>query len=89
MNENIHKTVESLPLGLYFVSDATYTLSEKMLIHFTGSQRIEHNINTFNFHLSTLRIIVEMSFGFLFRKFHTSERFGISLRNESCYYHVM
>ena len=54
MATELRDTIEALPLGLYFVGDAAYTLSERLLILFTGSQRENPSNDTFNFHLSQL-----------------------------------
>ena len=69
MATELRDTIEALPLGLYFVGDAAYTLSERLLIPFTGSQRENLNNDAFNFHLSQLRIRIEMAFGRLVIKF--------------------
>jgi hypothetical protein len=61
--------IENLPAGLYIVGDAAYTLTEKLLIPFTGSQQLDPKIDIFNVHLSQLRIRIEMAFGRLVRKF--------------------
>ncbi|KAL7536885.1 hypothetical protein ACHAXR_007463 [Thalassiosira sp. AJA248-18] len=63
------KTVENLPQGLYAVADAAYSASEKMLIPFTGNDRLDIDRDAFNFYLSQVRIRVEMAFGRLVNKF--------------------
>ena len=49
MAEDLAKTIDSLPLGMHFVGDAAYTLSERLLIPYTGSQRENSNKDAFNF----------------------------------------
>ena len=61
--------IENLPLGMYFVGDAAYTATDRLLTPFTGSQRANPNNDAFNFHLSQMRIRIEMAFGRLVRKF--------------------
>ena len=59
----------SLPPGLFGLGDAAYTLSEHLLIPFTGSDRLDPAQDAFNYYLSQLRIRVEMAFGRLVKKF--------------------
>ncbi|KAL7501923.1 hypothetical protein ACHAXN_000076, partial [Cyclotella atomus] len=61
---------DSLPLGLYFVADAAFPLSEHVLIPFFGSQRFASAANdSLNYYLSQMRIRVEMAFGRMVNKF--------------------
>ncbi|KAL7554114.1 hypothetical protein ACHAWF_017515 [Thalassiosira exigua] len=60
---------DNLPLGLYAVGDAAYTLTENLLIPYSGVDRFLPVHDTFNYYLSQLRIRVEMAFGRLVRKF--------------------
>jgi hypothetical protein len=49
---SIKEALSALPYGLFIVSDAAYTLSEKLLVPFVGSQK-EHPLNdAYNFYLS-------------------------------------
>jgi hypothetical protein len=50
-----------LPTGVFVGGDNAYTLSDTMLVPFSGSQKREPHKRTYNFHLSQLRIRVEMS----------------------------
>ncbi|KAL7524820.1 hypothetical protein ACHAXR_000731 [Thalassiosira sp. AJA248-18] len=68
-SELLKKTVDNLPQGLYAVADAAYTASEKMLIPFTGNDRLDIDRDAYNFYLSQVRIRVEMAFGRLVNKF--------------------
>lgn len=65
----LKEAFDNLPLGLYGVADAAYTLSENMLIPFTGVERLDPAQDSFNYYLSQLRIRVEMAFGRLVNKF--------------------
>ena len=38
--------IDNLPIGLYVVGDAVYTLSEKLMIPFTGPQKQDPNKDT-------------------------------------------
>ena len=70
MADGLKELTENLPLGLYFVGDAAYTLTEKLLIPFYGSQRFSSVYHdAFNYYLSQMRIRVEMAFGRLVNKF--------------------
>ena len=76
MNDNIAfslagslaDTIKGLPPGCFFLGDAAYTLSENLLIPFTGSQRDVPENDSFNFYLSQLRIRIEMTFGWFVSK---------------------
>ena len=72
--EDLKSLIENLPFGLYFVGDAAYTLMENLLVPFIGSQKLDPDNDAFNFHLSQLRIRIEMSFGRLVRKFGILKR---------------
>ena len=52
------------------MADAASTLSEGILVTFTGSTRLDPAKDVFNYYLSQLRIHVEMAFGMLVNKFH-------------------
>ena len=62
------KILDHLEEGDYLLGDAAYPISEKLLVPFTGSQRNDLYQDSFNFHLSQLRIRIEMSFGRLVQK---------------------
>ena len=57
--------LDDLPLGTYIVGDAAYTLTDKCLTPFTGSQRSDPTKDTNTFLLSQVRIRIEMAFGLL------------------------
>ena len=60
--------LDSIPDFHYFLADPAYSLSNKVLVPFTGSQRDNPENDSFNFHLSQLRIRIEMAFGRLVGK---------------------
>ena len=82
MNDNIAYTmcgslpdvISNLPPGLFIVGDAAYSLSDKVLIPFTGSQADVKENDTFNFYLSQVRIRIEMAFGLLVNRFRILKR---------------
>ena len=67
--KDLKELINSLPRGLYVVADAAYTLSESVLVPFTGAHWLNSANDAFNFYLSQLRIRVEMAFGRLVNKF--------------------
>ncbi|KAL7542523.1 hypothetical protein ACHAWF_007216 [Thalassiosira exigua] len=67
--EGLKNVFDSLPVGLYGVADAAYTLSENLLIPYFGAERFDPAHDVFNYYLSQLRIRVEMAFGRLCNKF--------------------
>jgi hypothetical protein len=66
---SLYELIQNLPPGIYIVADAAYTLCEGVLVPFTGSQRDDPVKDSFNFHLSQLRIRIEMAFGLFTNKF--------------------
>ena len=65
----LYDLVEKLPFGLYLVADAAYTLTDQVLVPFTGSQRQDVDKDAYNYFLSQLRIRIEMAFGLLTTNF--------------------
>jgi hypothetical protein len=59
---SIKEALSALPYGLFIVSDAAYTLSEKLLVPFVGSQKKDPLNDAYNFYLSQVRIRIEMAF---------------------------
>ena len=57
--------LDDLPLGAYIVGNSAYTLSDKCLTPFTGSQRSDPTKDAYNIFLSQVRIRIEMAFGSL------------------------
>ena len=66
---DLREEIEKLEIGEFVVGDAAYTVTEHLLIPFTGSQRDVEEQDAFNFYLSQLRIRIEMAFGLLVKKF--------------------
>ena len=76
----LKEVLDALPLGHYAVADAAYTLSECILIPFTGADRLDPAQDSFNYYLSQLRICAEMAFGRLVNIFQIlSEKINGSL----------
>ena len=77
MNDNVGITmcgrlmevINDLPLGRYMLGDAAYTLSERLLIPFSGPSCNKKQNDTFSFYLSQVRIRIEMAFGMLVNRF--------------------
>jgi hypothetical protein len=70
MSNVLKEMVENLPLGLYWLGDAAFPLSDRLLTPFVGVHRHSSPYHdAFNFYLSQLRIRVEMAFGRLVNKF--------------------
>ena len=61
-------TLDTLPLGSFVVGDAAYTLSDKYITPFTGSQRLNPTKDAYNYFLSQVWIRIEMAFGLLTTK---------------------
>ena len=59
----------SLPDRYFMIGDNAYQLSRRMLIPFSGADRLDQHKTVFNFYLSQIRIRIEMSFGLLTSKF--------------------
>ena len=50
----LEQFIQSLPAGIYIVGDAAYTLTDQVLVPFTGSQQDDPDKDAFNFFLSQL-----------------------------------
>jgi hypothetical protein len=61
--------VESLPYGYYIVGDCAYIASNKLLTPYSGRSMGDRSKDSYNFHLSQLRIRIEQLFGMLCNKF--------------------
>lgn len=64
----LSRIVEEFPVGLFLAGDNAYSNSNKLLTPFTRPQTTNSYRDAFNFHLSQLRIRVEMAFGYLVNK---------------------
>jgi hypothetical protein len=60
---NISTLVEQLPTATYVVGDNAYQVTEDLLTPFSGSQKGFIWNDSFNFHLSQVRIKIEQTFG--------------------------
>ena len=49
---SIHKCMMVLPIGIYVVGDATYQVSDDMLVPYTWSQREDQGMDALTFFLS-------------------------------------
>ena len=66
---NLRHWMASLPDRYFMIGDNAYQLSRRMLIPFSGADRLDQHKTVFNFYLSQIRIRIEMSFGLLTSKF--------------------
>ena len=60
--------VEALPLTSYVVGDNAYTPTEHVLVPFSGPEKEDPGNYAYNYHLSQLRIRIEVCFGRLVSK---------------------
>lgn len=60
----LSKAVGRLPKGYYILGDAAYPLSDQLLTPYPG-KNLPLGEDSFNFHLSQLRVKIEQSFGIL------------------------
>eukprot|EP00918_Siedleckia_nematoides_P060367 GHVU01131780.1.p1 GENE.GHVU01131780.1~~GHVU01131780.1.p1 ORF type:complete len:436 (-),score=21.97 GHVU01131780.1:1228-2535(-) len=65
---DLHQLVETLPPGRFVAGDNGFVCTNKMLTPFSGPQGNYPWQDSFNFHLSQLRIRVEQAFGFMTTK---------------------
>jgi DDE superfamily endonuclease len=65
---SLHSIKFKLPLGLYIIGDAAYSVSDQMLVPFTGPNCQNPNKDAYNYFLSQMQIQIEMSFGILTNK---------------------
>jgi hypothetical protein len=72
--QQLSRWVRNLPKGYFIVGDNAYTLSNKLLIPFSGAQKHRPYKRCYNFYLSQLRIRVEMAFGRLSTKWRIFRR---------------
>ena len=64
----LRKWLDGLPDEYFIIGDGAYTLSNRILIPFSGAQKHTTHNRTFNFYLSQMRIRIEMAFGRLSTK---------------------
>ncbi|CAB1105800.1 unnamed protein product [Ectocarpus sp. CCAP 1310/34] len=61
---SLAKAVARLPAGFHIIGDAAYPIGEKLLTPYPG-RLLPAGEDSFNFHLSQLRVKIEQSFGIL------------------------
>jgi hypothetical protein len=66
--EELQDWIDDLPSQYFLVADNAFSLTNKMLVPFSGAQRSEPNKRVFNYFHSQLRIRIEMSFGLMTTK---------------------
>ncbi len=72
--DQLLKWLEAMPPEYYIAGDNAYTLSQKVLIPFSGAKKYDEVNRIFNFYLSQLRVRVEMTFGLLTTKWQILRR---------------
>jgi hypothetical protein len=74
--------INSLPIGNYVIGNNAYVCSENLLTPFSGQQRLESAMDSYNFYLSQLQICIEMTFGQFVNKWGLFKRpLQICLKN--------
>ena len=71
---NLHKLIQSLPLGICAIGDAAYEASEHLVPIYHGVDRLKERNDNFNFFASQLRIRIEMAFGLMQMKWGVLQR---------------
>ena len=66
---SLSDSVNGLPYGYYVVGDCAYIISNKFLTPYSGRNKDDRSKDSFNFHLSQLRIRIEQVFGMIVNKF--------------------
>ena len=80
----LKEAINNLPLGCFFVGDAAYIISDRMLIPFVGPHRSNVDNDAFNFYLSQVHICIEMVFGLLTTKWRIlRKKLDCQLKNNS------
>lgn len=67
LDSKMSDRVAKLPRGYYVLGDAAYPLSDQLLTPYPG-KGLRPDLDSFNFHLSQLRVKVEQSFGILVQR---------------------
>jgi hypothetical protein len=80
-NSNLKKLIDEgfLPVQFYFIGDEGFSCTNQFLVPW-GGNRIGHDKDSFNYHLSVRRQVIERAFGILTR------RWGIFWRPIQCSY---
>lgn len=79
---SLSNMIERLPIGSYVIGDNAYVCSEHLLTPFAGEQRRDPKNDTYNFHISQLRIRIEMTFGRLVNRWRIFKKpLSVKLKN--------
>jgi len=79
---SLSRLIEALPLGKYVLGDNAYVCTEHLLTPFPGDQRRQPQNDTYNYHLSQLRIRIEMTFGRFMNQWRLFKRpLQVNLKN--------
>lgn len=79
---DISQLVAELPAGAYVLGDNAYPVSEHLLTPFSGSNKENIWNDSYNFHLSQLRIKIEQTFGIFVNRFGLfKNQLQLSLKN--------
>lgn len=74
--------IDDLPLGRYVLADNAYVCTEHLLTPFPGEQRRQPQNDSYNYHLSQLRMRIEMTFGQFVNKWRLFKRpLQVKLKN--------
>ena len=65
---SLYTIISQLPLGLYIIGDAAYTVSDQILVPFTVSSRQHPSKDAYNYFVRQMQIQIEMPFGLLTNK---------------------
>jgi hypothetical protein len=65
---SLQQYTAGLPQGFYMAADNAYTLSDTLLIPYSGVDKLDPSKDVFNFYLLQLRIQIEQAFGLLVSK---------------------
>lgn len=79
---SLYHLIEALPLGKFVLGDNAYVSTEHLLTPFPGEQKNDPTKDAYNFHISQLRIRIEMTFGRLTNKWRIFKRpLGVGINN--------
>lgn len=79
---SIMEKIENLPIGKYVIGDNAYVCTEHLLTPFSGDDKKDPMKDAYNFHLSQVRIRIEMTFGQFINKWRYFGRSSqLSIKN--------
>ena len=74
--------IENLPIGKYVIGDNAYVCTEHLLTPFSGDDKKDPMKDAYNFHLSQVRIRIEMTFGQFINKWrYFGQSSQLSIKN--------